>query len=345
MVVEQTLTLNTTNVDVDWYDPETGAVVALPEYDSGKSGGYSLSPSIERVIVKKEANGTARFPHEVYEPLVDGAISYPPDNPADWLFMGATNPHRLFDGRNNSRTIADAGKNITVSVTPEGRVKFLYFIGLRNVRRIQISVFYNIGAESYTKVFDTDLMISYTPTGWWSWLYDIRSVDRAYRRSAGFYIARQANLDAGEGESIIAPPLQPQITATLFSASDGPAECGQIICGTGFWLGDTEWGVEPEIKDYSTYEANAFGSRSFVKRQTTRNIRGTLWVPTNDYDRIYQLFESRMNSLALYDFNNGDDLSASEVKDALRVYGKLTSASGGLAYNKTPINLQIEGND
>lgn len=313
MVIEQKLTINSTNVPNDtlteWKN-RTGAVT-----------------SGDQVQVNFESDGTtARFPGEIYEAISDGVTGYPPTNPNEWLFVGAINRHRMFDGRNNSRTVADSGEGITVSVTPEGRCKFVYLIGLRNVRKVDVSV-------NSTDNFSADLLISYTAIGWYSWLFDIKTIDRAYRRSAGFYIVTG-----------VTPPYQPTVTITLHSA-DKPAECGQVVVGTGFYLGDTEWGVEPALRDYSTYEADVFGNRTLVPRQTTRNVGGTLWVPTNDYDRVYQIFESRMNSLALYDFNNGDDISASDVKDSLRVYGKLTSVSGGLQYGKTPINLQIEGND
>lgn len=330
MVIEQPLTLVETSVTVDWYDQETGAATSLTEWKN-LSGTVSVG---DLVKVSYETNGTTpRFPAEVYKAAVDDATEYPPSDPTKWVLLGAVNQHKLFDGRNNSRTVADSENNLEFKIRPLGRIKFVYFVGLRNVRKIEFLIIYTRMGRAYSYSYSSDLLISYTPTGWYSWLYNIGGIDSSYRRSAGFYVVPP-------GETV--PPYRPELRITLYS-TDEPAECGQVIAGTGFWLGDTQWGAEPELKDYSTYEADEWGNKTFVPRQTIRNVRGTLWVPTNDYDRVYQIFESRMNSLALYDFNNGDDISSPEVLDALRVYGKLTSMSGGLAYNVTPVNLQIEG--
>ena len=323
MVIEQALTLNSTNVN-DSLDPSTDWTTTMSAVNTG-----------DRVVVKTESDGTTPiFPYEVYQAVSDSVSSYPPTNTSEWVRVGASNAHRMFDGRNNSRTVAtDSSGNIVASVEPTGRPKFVYLIGLRDVQRVEVDVSYSVASTPTTDTFESDLLISYNAVGFYSWLFDIKAVDRSYRRSAGFYIVTQPS-----------PPFSPTITVTLYGSAELPAQCGQLIIGTGFWLGDTEWGVEPALKDYSTFEASAFGDKELVPRQNTREMSGTLWVPTNDYDRVFQIFETRINQLALFDFNNGDDISSGDVKDALRVYGKLSSISGGLQYNKTPINLRIEGN-
>ncbi|MEA3641306.1 MAG: hypothetical protein VBE63_15380 [Lamprobacter sp.] len=323
MVIEQTLTLNSTNVD-DSLDPTTEWATTMDAVNTG-----------DQVVVKTESNGTTQiFPFEIYQAVADSVTSYPPATPSEWVRVGASNAHKMFDGKNNSRTIATHSTgNIVTEVVPKGRPKFVYLYGLRNVTKVEVDVSYTHDGSPRTDTFESDLLISYSAVGFYSWLFDIKSVDRAYRSSAGFFIP-----------TVPAPPNEPTITVTLYGAPDISAECAQLIIGTGFWLGDTEWGVEPTLRDYSTFEANDWGDKVLVPRQNTREISGTLWVNTQDYDRVFQIFESRINQLALFDFNNGDEISSSGVKDALRVYGKLSSISGGLKYNKTPINLKIEGN-
>jgi hypothetical protein len=303
IVTPQTLTIDSTNV----------AASSYPAYSAGTT--YALGANVSAV-------GTDGWTHE-YESLQASNLGNALTDTAYWLDLGTSNRHRMFNGFNNSRTIADSGEDIEVTVTPDGRARYLYLIGLRNVAEVTVEEEVDSTVESTTVI---DMLRSRNPVGPYAWLTDIEGIDRYYARSVAIPLPGQY--------------FEPQLNITL-SSSAALAECGQVIVGVGFPLGETEWDVEPSLRDYSTFEKDGFGVTQYVPRETTRDVSGTLWVDTRDYPRVYGLFESQMGGLALYDINNED--TGDYSLDPIRVYGKLKSFSGGIAYEKTPINVTVEG--
>jgi hypothetical protein len=312
IVIPQTLTLNSSNV----------AASGLSEYASGTS--YTAGQQIK---VSFESDGTTpRWPVREYEAAGSVTGIYPPDAAiTEWVEIGAQNRDKMFDGFNTSRTVADTGENIEVTVTPSGRVRYLALLGLRNATSVTVEEEVS-GVVKSTQTIA--LETSYSPVGWWAWLFGAVGTDRVQKRSAVFILPGYYS--------------SPQINITIVSAGGQQAECGQCLLGAGFELGPTEFEAEPELKDYSTFEQNQFGTTRFISRQTVRNTRGTIWIPTVEYDRIYSIFESNMNRLAFFDLNNEEDGQPYSF-DALRVYGKLESMNGGISYGVTPINLKIVG--
>jgi hypothetical protein len=73
------------------------------EYDYSGSTSYN---STDRVYVSYESDGvTERTPHKIYEATAT-TTTYPPENPANWSDLGATNRWKMFDGSPTSQTIA-----------------------------------------------------------------------------------------------------------------------------------------------------------------------------------------------------------------------------------------------
>lgn len=311
MLTPQTLTVLANNV----------AASGLNEY--APATGYTTG---QQVKVSFESDGTTpRSPVREYQALGSSTGSYPPDNPADWGHMGAQNRERLFDRYNNSRTVADAGENIEVSVQPPGRARYLYLIGLRNVTNITAEEEVSGVVQSTST---RDLLRSRNPVGFWSWLLDIEGEDRYYTRSAAITLPNGY--------------YQPRLNITLTSGPS-PAQCGQLLCGTGFSLGRTQFKADPGLKDWSHFEQNALGVSEHTPRDSTRTLRGTLRIASTDYDRVYSLLESQQKELALFDFNNADD--GDYVFDANRIFGKLDSFSGPILYGESDINLKITGTE
>ena len=309
LIYPQTLTLDSTNV----------ATSALDEWSSS-SVSYTVGHQV------KFTTGQP-LPHHIFEAKTDhtSSASNAPviGGNTEWLDLGATNQHAMFDGFNNNRTVADVGEDIEISVTPSGRARYLYLTGLRNAASITVEEETLAGVQSTTTI---DLLKSRNPVGAWSWLMDVTGDDRYYSRSVAIQLPGQY--------------YQPQLNITISSAAS-PAECAQCIIGLGFELGPTEWDAEAEIKDFSTFEQNDFGVTTLVPRQNTRKLRGTIWIESTEYDRVYSLFEDRISRLVLLDLNNDD--SGDYSLDPLRAYGKIDSLSGGIKYAKTPINITLSG--
>ena len=311
LIYPQTLTINSTNVATSTLDEWSSASVS---YTVGDQVKYTAGQSVPHHAFEATADHTSSSTNA---PTIGGDIN--------WLDLGAVNQHAMFDGFNNNRTVADSGEDIEVSVTPSGRARYLYLTGLRNASTITVQeVTGDPGVVRSTTT--VDLLKSRNPVGPWSWLMDIVGDDRYYARSVAIRLPGQY--------------YNPQLNITITSTSTG-AECAQCLVGLGFELGPTEWDAEAEIKDFSTFEQNTFGVTTFVPRQNTRKLRGTIWIESTEYDRVYSLFEDRISQLVLLDLNNDD--SGDYTLDPLRAYGKIDSLSGGIQYAKTPINITLSG--
>lgn len=369
LIYPQTLGLIHTNVAASTLDEWSSAGVS---YTTGDQVKYTTGQDLPHHTYEATADHVSSASNA---PAIGGTTQ--------WLDLGAVNQHAMFDGLNNNRTVADASENIEVYVVPPGRARYLYLTGLRNAASITVSectvdywsdasVSHSIGdSVLYTDgttpphVYDAltnhtsaagnapavggttdwsdlgelsgvsaalqsttsvDLLKSRNPVGAWAWLLDIEGDDRYYARSVAIRLPG----------SYYSPTLFIRIASTATEA-----ECAQTLVGLGFELGQTEWEAESELKDFSTFEQNDFGVTTFVPRQNTRKLRGTIWAESTQYERIYSLFEDRISQLVLLDLNNND--TGDYSLDPLRAYGKVDSLSGGIQYNKTPINITLLG--
>jgi len=261
------------------------------------------------------------LPHHEFESLVDDNINNPPlvGGTSNWLDLGATNQHRMFDGLNNSRTVAtDVSGEIEVTLSVTTRVQTLALIGLRNVASVVVQ---QIVDDSTVNTITRDMTNTYDRVGWWAWLFG----DRTYRRSC----------------VVALPGIYTSQSVHVRLVPNGAAECGMCLIGKSYDLGDTQWGAQPGLKDFSTFEEDDFGNTQFVPRQNKRQGDYTIWCDTVDFDRVFSILEDRIGSLALFDANN-HQYDASDF-DAIRAYGKIESVTTGLAYGVTPIDIRIVG--
>lgn len=287
------------------------AASALGEWSAGTT--YAAGAKVRYTAVPA--------PHHEFESLADSNVGHPPAIDGDdwWLDLGATNQHKMFDSRNNSRTVSTAADgSIRVVIRPPGRAGAIALLGMKGARQIVITQTYGGQIKSTDTV---NLLTVDTPTGLWTYFFgDYRVGTSAVRPIPGAWYRPEVTVD-----------ILPEVTGV-------PAECGTCFMGQAFEIGETEWGATPGIIDYSTFEKNVFGETRLVTRQNVRETDFTVWTPTDQFDRVFSLFETVSGILVLIDANNsGSDF------DSLRVFGKITSFRPGLRYGSVPISIRIEG--
>lgn len=250
----------------------------------------------------------AKQAHSGQEPILRGS-EY-------WIDLGAENRYAMFDLISDKKSAAPA-ETIVLSITSPKRFDRLVFLGLKSVQRISVEVIYDgnvVFSESNNYVSTSG------PVGWWSYLFG--SSSKSYATTAIFDLPG----------NFLEPTVNITITGNLPSA-------GWCILGKFSDLGLTETSPEVNPKDYSRYDTNEFGVTTFAPRKVVDVIRTTIWVDTEDFNRVYALLRGNMNALSVFDMNNtfGDPI------DALRAFGKLESVSAGISYNKTPIDIRVSG--
>lgn len=307
------LVLNASNV----------AASTLPAWATGTTYAKSSDTTPVKVAYQEEGSTIVRE----YESLQNANTGHPPADGGTewWLDLGPCNRDEMLDGRNNTRTVSDTGDDrIQVRLTPPRRAQYLALLGLSCVR-VEVRQYATpaLGAVISTQTFD--MQQSMSDVGWWSWLF-------------GAYYGRRSLIVELPG-MLWQPCVQADIIITA-----GTAECGQCFFCEPFDIGCTADGASPSLLSYSTFQADEFGVVKYVPRQNTRELNLTVWSPTDDFDRTYGLFERYESELILLDANHQTDPDQTDL-DALRVYGKLTSVRPGLAYDRTPIELRIQGLD
>jgi hypothetical protein len=299
------VTLASTNVDTSSLDEWSDASVAYDVGDQVKLTSGQPLPHREYECIQAHTSSATNVP-------VSGGNAY-------WADTGPTNQHAMFDERNTSRTVATAvDGSVVVELTITRRLQTLALLGLRNVSSVRI-----VETVGGVDVADTthNLMTVFTPVGWWTFYFG----ERTYARSLVHELYGTAS--------------NRTLTITL-TGSSGGAGIAQCLPCKAYDLGCTETGAMPRLRSFSTWEPNTYGGYRYVPRKNTREGTYTIWVDTVQFDRVYGLMESLMEKLVLLDANNYNT-----NYDSIRAFGKITDFSPGLEYNKSAIDIKIEGVD
>jgi hypothetical protein len=263
------------------------------------------------------------LPHREYRARIDHTSSsdVPPKEGgnAEWIDIGATNQHRMFDGLNNSATVSDAGDgSIVVRIDLSARRQVLSLMGLKNVSEVTIEQEVD-GVAEYSE--SIDLAYHRRGPGWWTWLFG--RADMAFVKSVTYRLKGNYRT-----QSLI-------ITMT---PAAGAAECSQCMVSSEIDLGCTLEGASPRIKKWSTFRANETGEYTFVPRKGTRTGTYTLLMDTSYVDIVYGIMEDIEEKLVILDANNENT-----SLDSIRAYGSIVDFAPSLTYNKTRVDIKIEG--
>ena len=134
----------------------------------------------------------------------------------------------------------------------------------------------------------------------------------------------------------LVPYQDAHITITLDGT--GTVECGICLIGTFYVLGDTEFGANVSIIDYSRKETDAFGVTTFVRRAYSKRMSARMMLDTAQINKVQRvLADLRATPCAWI----GTDESGFEP---LTVYGFYRDFSIDVAYaTKSYCSLEIEG--
>lgn len=178
--------------------------------------------------------------HRVYESLGDGNLNHQPDEgavsePPTWLDLGPANRLRMFDS--SPSTTSQRAGSIQFVVVPGKAVNAVGLINL-TAQTVTVEVL-DVGGTavwSQTKsLLDTD------PLG---------SGDADYLTDVVFL-------------TLLVSALRLRVT---IDAGTGTAKCGACLIGRQALLGDTLFGSNIGIRDYSRKETDEFGETRVVKR-------------------------------------------------------------------------------
>ena len=301
LTVPIALTLDSTNV----------AASAYSEWLVGTT--YSIGNNVK---VSFESDGTTpRTPHKEYEALTAGSGKYPPDNPTDWLDLGATNQYKLLDDRTSSQTTRTDNIQVTLGGVSKCDTIGLFMLDAQEVR---------IVVKDSLSVTQYDETISLIQTGSSSWSdYFFKAV--VYRSDLVL--------------TIPALYLNMTIELTVTAGAGLDAKIGHVAAGKFFYVGCSLYGAEAGILDYSQKATDSFGETYLLERQFAKVVTAEVFVEPGAYDSVNSAFTNVRATPIIYDFNNETtDLESFQLFGFVRRFRPLYES-----YGMTVCALEIEG--
>lgn len=257
--------------------------------------------------------------HHKYRSLQDGNIGQDPvtdsalPTPLWWTDYGMDNRWRMFDQSITSQsTNADS---IEVVVTPVGQI-------------VDSAVFLNVSASS-ARVQVTDAVDGLV----FDQTYDLTADSGILDWYDYFFapIVRNQNLAVG-GLPLY---MSAVITLTLLDAGATVA-CGAAVVGLSQNLGDSQYGAQLGIQDYSVKQVDAFGNYTILERAFSKRGLFDLWVPAEYTSELQRLLEKYRATPIIY---IGTDVHAATV-----FYGFYKDFTINIRYMEVSVcSLEIEG--
>lgn len=196
-----------------------------------------------------------------------GSAVLPENDPINWMDVGATNRHAMFDTGRNTQSIGPAGAKLVASIVPGQRGNALY---LGRLAAAYAVVTMTVGgAEKYRRV----LSLTRRNTRCWS----------------DYYFKGFSQLP-----SVLLLDLPMYAGATVTVELDNgslPARCAAMVFNRSVEIGDSQWGAASDWMIFGGFERDDFGSARLLDRRQLPTTSQTLEVPKSQVDAVLALRE------------------------------------------------------
>ncbi len=253
--------------------------------------------------------------NSIYVSLAAANTGHQPDlEPTWWIRKSANNTYSMFDEFVNTQTTQ--APPLIVEVDPGGMFNSVSFFNLTGVKTITVVVNDGVaGPEVYNETFDLD---DTTIIDWYMYFFE------PYDLRTDFIIQ---NL----------PPYTNGVLTVTFTGDAGVA-VGNMVFGNIYQLGQTQYGVNFGIRDYSTKAANSFGITTFTQRAFSKRMEANIYVNNADLRFVQKLLQDLRATPSVW---IGSD---EEGYDVLSVYGYYRDFNIEIPYpNNSFCRLEIEG--
>lgn len=252
--------------------------------------------------------------HLVFESLEDGNTGNDPlTSPIKWLEVSYTNRWQML--RDPIADQTSAADEIEVVLLP-GQIDAL---GLFNL---------DAAALEITREVPVDGVVYFSEVG----LQDDSAVVDYYEY---FFepIVRKTDYNAFD-----IPPY-PDGTLTVKVINTGStAKCGLLAVGRQRRLGDTEYGAQFGLLDFSRVERDEFGRATIVPRRSSKRASCTVRIDNTQVGYVYKLLAGYRTTPLVWSAANGF------YEDAALIYGYYRDFTATIQYpNESVCLLEIEG--
>jgi len=133
-------------------------------------------------------------------------------------------------------------------------------------------------------------------------------------------------------------PPYPDCEVTIIVRGATTVKVGLLVVGNSYEIGDTQYGAQIGILNFSVKSTDAFGNTTITPRGYARRMDIKVWMPAIYLNRTYQLLSELKDTPCIW---IATDTSGYE---SMIVYGFYRDFTIDIAYFSTNVcNLQIEG--
>lgn len=232
-----------------------------------------------------------------------------------WTDEGPVNRWAMFDDTSTTATTDADEIEVTLALPAGERMDVVYLAGL-DAETVRIQIEDALAGPVHDETYS--LAEVGAITSWHAWFFE--PVERKSELLVG-------DLPNGAGA---------EVTVTIGHPGD-TAACGNLVLGFRRALGDTAWGVETEIRDYSRWIENDFGDRVLVEGAYRKLMSATALLANVIKDAVERELTGARAQVRLY--------IADETYTSLTVFGtaRWKTAMDG-APDVSRCVLQVEGN-
>jgi len=243
--------------------------------------------------VNDEVISTATHSHYICVTAGSG-VDPDTDDGSNWVRLGATNRWKAFD-KLISDPVTDTGP-ISYTIQPTSMISGIALFG---VDADHVSVTVTLGSRS--EVFQKTLVNLDDVEGWHSWLFSgvVREKEALFLDLPYYGSGTEYKIDV---------------------TGAGVLQIGQIVLGQAVSIGNTAWGAEIGILDYSRKDRDAYGNAIIVERRFSRLASFPIGVDSRRARRVQRKLEDYRAAPAVW---IGDE----RLEYALMIYGFYKSYS------------------
>ena len=244
--------------------------------------------------------------NNLYKCLTKDTTEVPTGNKTteNWLFLGKTNPYKMFDEKYKSRTIKESG-NLVVTIKMKqdgGFSKASDGIALLNVSASKIRIVgVREGETIYDEEFDMGVLDLFSPC----MILNCNFGQITYKKNLILTPLKDKD------ELIIYGCRSTEYTITFVPIDDEtPAACGVCILGKMQYFGKTLMNPKKSLVNYDVKDTNEYGDTAVVERGFSNNYNFS-FVGKNDIMQVADETLTELRSTPLIYVVTDDQILAS----------------------------------
>lgn len=275
----------------------------------------SVSAYVSGTTYAKDAE--VEINNSIYVSLQNANTNNKPDLPTSavwWLRKSSNNKYSMFDEFIGSQT--SKSTSLTVVLKPGNIINSLAILNVAGVNTLTVTGTDGEGGlVIYDKTFDFDDTII---NDWYMYFFE------PYDLKNQFLI-----------QDI---PPYPNIVLTFTFNSNTVVQIGNLVFGTSYTIGGTQYGASAGIRDYSEKTVNPYGITTFVKRAFSKRTDVTLYVSKENTNFVEKLLTELRATPVVW--IGTDD----EAYTSLTVFGYYRDFNVEISYPSFSLcRLEIEG--